>query len=319
MSGPAILFVTAGQIGDAVLTTGLLAHLIEINRGARLTIVAAPLPAQLFRAVPGLERLIPIAKQRYRRHWLELYRELRGRRWDIAVDLRGSALTSFLRAGKRYAMAKGDPREHRVVQLARLMNLTPPPAPKLWTAAADRDAAARLIGDGPVLAVAPAANWPGKRWPADRFAELVTRMTGAGGVMANARVAVFAAPGEREQAAPVMAAIPSARRIDMTGGLDLGVVAAALGRARLFIGNDSGLMHIAAAMRVPTLGLFGPTSATVYAPWGEFTAVARTDLPRETLERIAAEKGFAYEGLMDSLPLDRVEAAAAELFRRSAL
>jgi heptosyltransferase III len=318
MAEPAILFVTAGSIGDAVLSTGLLAHLIETNPEARFTVVAGPAPAPLFRGVPRLERAIALTKRGYSRHWLDLYREVAGRRWELAVDLRGSALVYLLRARRRAMMAKGDPREHRVVQLARLFALSPPPAPRLWARAEDRDAAARLLGQGPILALGPAANWAGKQWPAERYAELAKRLTAPGAILAQARIAVFAAAHERERIAALLDALPPERLIDVTAGRDLGIVAAALGKARLFIGNDSGLMHIAAAMRVPTLGLFGPTSDVVYGPWGEATAVVRTDEPMTELLAAAKSGARPIHLLMDSLPVERVERAAIALFERSA-
>src|SRR5919108_642625 len=71
----------------------------------------------------------------------------------------------------------------------------------------------------------------------------------------DARLTVAAGPA----AAPrVVDSVPAARRIDLAEKLDLLTAAACLGRATLFVGNDSGLMHLAAAMGVPTLGLFGP-------------------------------------------------------------
>src|SRR5438132_3439517 len=177
-----ILFVTATRIGDAVLSTGLLSHLIGRFPGARLTIAAGPVAAPLFEAVPGLERLIVLRKRRFSLHWLSLYARTLGWRWDLIVDLRGSALAWLLRAGERRVMAKGDPREHRVRQLGRLFALDPPPSPRLWTAPRHERAANALITPGvSVLAIGPAANWRGKQWRADRFAELALRLTAANG------------------------------------------------------------------------------------------------------------------------------------------
>src|SRR5436305_10544597 len=101
-----ILFVTATRIGDAVLSTGLLSHLIERYPQARLTVAAGPVAAPLFEAVPRLERLIVIRKERLRLHWLRLYAAVAARRWDLVLDLRGSALAWLLRAGERRVMAK---------------------------------------------------------------------------------------------------------------------------------------------------------------------------------------------------------------------
>ena len=181
-----ILFVTATRIGDAVLSTGLLHYLIERYPSARLTIAAGPIAAPLFEAVPRLERLIVVEKRRWASHWLPLYAAVGTRRWGLVVDLRGSALAWLLRSGARKVIAKGDDREHRVRQLGRLFDLDPPPGPRLWTAPRhERQAAALLPAGAPVLAIGPAANWRGKQWRADRFAELARRLTATGGVVAR--------------------------------------------------------------------------------------------------------------------------------------
>jgi heptosyltransferase-3 len=313
-----ILFVTATRIGDAVLSTGLLSHLIERHPEARLTIAAGPVAAPLFEAVPGVERLIVMPKRRLALHWLDLYRRVAGRRWDLVVDLRGSALPWLLSAGDRRAMGKGAKYEHRVRQLAGLFDVDPPPSPRLWLAPAHEWRAEALVSPGsPVLAIGPAANWRGKQWRAERFAELARRLIARDGLLPGARVAVLAAGHERPQALPLLATIPPARTIDLIGQTDLLTAAAALRRCALFVGNDTGLMHIAAAVGVPTLGLFGPSPIDQYAPWGRCTAVVRTDDPPESM----FPEGFDHRttgSLMDSLSIDAVETAAHQLWRRAA-
>jgi lipopolysaccharide heptosyltransferase III len=309
-----ILFVTATRIGDAVLSTGLLSYLIDRYAEARLTIAAGPVAAPLFDAVPGLDRLVVVEKQRWSLHWLPLYAAVATRRWDLVVDLRGSALAWLLRAGERRVMAKGDASEHRVQQLGRLFDLDPPPEPRLWTASAHEHAAASLIPAGsPVLAIGPAANWRGKQWRAERFAELARRLTAGGGLLPGARVAVLAAGHERGQAQPLLEGIPEGRLIDLVGRVDLLTAAAMLRRCALFIGNDTGLMHIAAACATPTLGLFGPSPSCQYAPWGPHAAfVCSTDSP-ETM----FGPGFDHrttDTLMDGLSVDAAEAAACQLW-----
>jgi ADP-heptose:LPS heptosyltransferase len=313
-----ILFVTATRIGDAVLSTGLLAHLIARHPGARLAVAAGPLAAPLFAAVPGLMQLIAVEKRPHGMHWLALYRRAAATRWDLVVDLRGSALAYLLWTRERRIMAKGDAREHRVQQLARLFALDPPPAPCLWLAPQHEAQAAALVPPGgPVLAIGPAANWRGKEWRAERFAALASALTAPGGALAQARVAVLAAAHERPQAAPLLAAIPPARRIDLVGLPDLLVAAAVLRRAALFIGNDTGLMHMAAAVGTPTLGLFGPSPIAQYAPWGARTAIATTEIPAAAM----FTPGFDHrttDTLMDSLSVAATEAAARRLLERVA-
>src|SRR5690606_25743646 len=116
-----------------------------------------------------------------------------------------------------------------------------------------------LIPDGGlVLGVGPSANWIGKTWPPENFIEVIAWLAGADGMMPGARVAVFAAPGEEDQARPVLDSIPAAKQIDGIAKGNPGEVAAALSLCDFYIGNDSGLMHAAAAAGVPTLVLFGP-------------------------------------------------------------
>lgn len=311
-----ILFITSTRIGDAVLSTGLLGHLLERHPGARVTIAAGPLAAPLFTEVPGLERLIVVAKRRMSLHWLGLYAAVASHRWDLVVDLRGSALSYLLWAGERRVIAKGDVGEHRISQLGRLFGVSPPPAPHLWLGQEhERCAAALVPPGGPILTIGPAANWRGKQWRGERFAELTQRLTAPGGILPGARVAVMAAAHERPQAELLLAAIPEERRLDLVGKTDLLTAGAVLRRAALFVGNDSGLMHIAAAAGAPTLGLFGPTQASHYAPWGANAAVAQTAIP--PLDLYTPDHDHrTTDTMMDSLSVEAAEAAATQLFRK---
>lgn len=269
--GMRILFVTSNRIGDAVLSTGLLDHLLRTHPTARFTVACGPVAEGLFLRMPRLERLIVFEKRRYGRHWLRLWAAAVVHWWALVVDIRGSALGFLVPARRRAVMRRGI--GHKTGQLAAILGLAETPLPVAWTNAADEALAMRLIPSGePVVALAPTANWDGKVWPAERFVELYRRI--AAELLPGARVAVFAGPGkaERALAAPVLAALPGA--IDLCGRLTLPEAAACLARCALFVGNDSGLMHLAAAAGAPTLGLFGPTPAAEYAPAGRRTAVA---------------------------------------------
>ncbi len=114
----------------------------------------------------------------------------------------------------------------------------------------------------------------------------------------------------------MLAAIPPARRLDLVGRTDLLTAAAALRRTELFIGNDTGLMHIAAAAGVPTVGLFGPSPAARFAPWGPRTAVAQTALAPAQLMSHADFDHRTTDTLMDSLTVEMAEAAARGLWQR---
>jgi heptosyltransferase III len=313
-----LLFITATRIGDAVLSTALLGHLLDRHPGAEVTIACGAPARALFAAVPGLQRVIVLEKRRFAGHWFGLWAALAGQRWDIAVDLRGSLLTSFLWRGTAIVDRHAHPQAHRVVELARLVGVGEPPAPRVWLTPRHRARAAALLpGDAPVLAVAPAANWGPKTWPIERFVALVQRLTAPGAPLAAARVLVVAAPSERAQVAPLIAAISPERRVDLSGGADLLDVAACLARARLFVGNDSGLMHLAAAAGAPTLGLFGPSPETRYGPWGSDAALVRTPESFETLMARVHRGETGAGAMMATLTVDAVDEAARALIART--
>jgi heptosyltransferase III len=298
-----ILFITATRLGDAVLSTGLLDHLARTYPTARFTVASGPVAAGVFARMPGLERLIVVEKQRFDLHWWHLWRASAGTRWDLAVDLRGSALTLLLRAGRRAIMRGGRRPGHRLTHLAGALGLVDPPLPVAWIAAEDHAEAAALLPAGvPLIGLGPTANWDGKIWPAERFTALFQALAGR---IPGARPVVFGGPGgtEAAAAAPVLAALPDA--VDLVGRLTLPQAAACLSRCMLFAGNDSGLMHLAASTGIPTLGLFGPTPASEYAPAGALTAVALAE----------GEPGNAP---MSALPVAAAVRAAEALLVRAA-
>jgi ADP-heptose:LPS heptosyltransferase len=306
-----ILFITSTRIGDAVLSTGLLGALSD-RRDARITLACGPAAAALFEEAPGVERVIALAKQPRAGHWRALWRACAGRRWDLLVDLRHSVLSYLLRAPEKRVLRSRPDGRHQVERLAEVLGLEPPPAPRLWIGERHRaEARARLGDGGALLALGPAANWRGKEWPPERFVELARHLTGPG-VLAGARVVLLGAAAEREAGRPLVEGL-AGRVIDLIGEVGLLTAAAVIEQCNLYVGNDSGLMHIAAATGVPTLGLFGPSRDEHYAPWGEATAVVRTP---ESYDELIARPGYDHRttaSLMGSLAVEAVEAAAVAL------
>lgn len=260
--------------------------------------------------------MIVVEKRPFHGHWVATWTACAGRVWDLVVDLRGSGLAWTLLARERRIKPRSAEGVHRVADLAAFFGLADPPAPRVWTSPSEEARAAELLPAGPqVLAVAPTANWRAKEWRIEHFRALVERLTGPGGVMPGATVAAMGAPEERPKATPLLDALAAGRGADLYGQ-PLGVVAACLRRADLFVGNDSGLMHLAAAAGAPTLGLFGPSREEHYAPWGSRAAVVRT---RETWRELVFAPTFDHrtsDTLMDGLSVDAVAEAAAALWRR---
>jgi ADP-heptose:LPS heptosyltransferase len=314
-----ILFIVPSRLGDAVLASGLVKVLVEKVAGARFTIVGSALTAPLFAHVPSLERLIVMEKRSLGAHWMGLWRQVRRQRWGLVVDLRGSGLSRLLRRTRRAVYSPSRVGEHKVIEAARLIGLeNEPPAPFIYTDAdTDARAAALTAGSSPILAMAPAANWVGKTWPAERFATLARKLLGSGGELAGGRLMVLGSWRDRAAADPVKGAVPSSRLIDLVGDHDLLLLYAVLRQARLFVGNDSGVTHLAAAAGAPTLGLFGPSDERLYAPWGPHARAVRG--PRDFTEFQAIDPGLSQQvcHMMD-LSVGQALAAAQALIAATA-
>lgn len=141
----------------------------------------------------------------------------------------------------------------------------PEPARQRWRELAGEH------GDGPVIGIFPGSNASSRRWAPDRFAALVRRLAGAG-----ARPIVFGGPQERDLGAQVAGDVA----LDVSGRTDLVLLAAGLADCDLVITNDSGPMHLAAAVGTRTVALFGAGDATETGPLGKGHVVLhRTDLP----------------------------------------
>lgn len=290
-----ILIISANRLGDAVITTGVLAHLLRAHPNARFTIACGPAAKGVYERMPRLERLVVFTKQRNDSHWPKLWRAVAFTWWDLVVDFRGSALGFLIPARRRVVRRKRPGRMFE--QHAAMLGIDPAPLPVAWTAPEDRARAAALLpADRPVIGFGVTANWAPKVWPAERFAALFARLST--GLLPGAAVAVFAGPGtaEREMAAPVIALLPEA--IDLRGTLTVPEVAAVIERCALYVGNDSGLMHLAAATGRPTVGLCGTTRdrAAEMAPAGRRATWAEAD-----------------EATMEALTVDAVEAACRRL------
>lgn len=304
-----ILFITANRLGDAILSTGVLDHLLTHEPRSRVTVVCGALPASLFEGVPGLERIIVLKKEPYHKHWFKLWRQVVGTRWDVVVDLRNSAVSRCIAARRRFIYTPRIPKNiHKVSQMGLVVGQSDPASPKIWiTPAQQKFADSIFIKDIKVIGIGPTANWQGKIWPADRFMHLIQFMKDGVPSLADAHFAIFAAPGEEEIARQVMQAVPEDRRIDMIARGDPGQVAAVMQRCFMYIGNDSGLMHMAAAAGIKTLGLFGPTNDTEYGPWGRDAHLIRTP---ESMSALIQSLNGDYKNapcLMTGLSLDAVQ------------
>lgn len=308
-----ILIIASPRLGDAVHASGLIGRLCAEVPNARFTIVAGKASAPLFADTPGLSRLIVDEGDGFV-PGLRLWWKTRGRLWGLILDLRGTAVSSFLRRRRRAVLHAPKTPMHKVVQAARLLRLEDdPPAPALFVGAelAAR-AAERCAGKAPILVIAPGASWVGKAWPAERFASLAARLLAPNGPMPDGRLIILGDTEAREAGRAVKLAVSRDRIILEPGALGPLATYACLKHARLAVGNDSGSTLLAAAAGVPTLALFGPSDEHIDAPWGQHVRVLRGPRDFEAFRKLDPNLNQAICHMLD-LSVETVAGAALRL------
>ena len=141
---------------------------------------------------------------------------------------------------------------------------------------ADADAARWLIGQGwrsteRLIALHPGAGSEVKRWPLSRFVDLALRLNATAG---NAKLLIIEGPAEAGISAAVLQALPYGAAIAVPS-VSLRLLAGLIARCEIFVGNDSGIAHLAAALNIPSVVLFGPTLPQHWAPLGGHVKILR--------------------------------------------
>jgi heptosyltransferase-1 len=303
-----VLLVKLSSIGDVVHSLPVAAAVRRRYPDAHLAWAVGPAAADLVSGNPHLSEALVVGGKGLDRDAvravpptgapLALRRALRQRRFDLALDLQGlfrSALIAYLsgardRIGFRNRQEGAfllnnraivpDRRDVHAVEgyLGFAQALQAPAEPLDFTIAiteADRRAVDELVGGATnLVALVPGARWPTKRWPAERFAavaEALRREVGCTCV-------VVGGEGDGELACRIQER-SGGQALDLTGHTSLKQVAELFRRCRLTIANDTGPMHISAAVGTPTVAIFGPTDPVRLRPYGEGHAVVSAPTP----------------------------------------
>jgi ADP-heptose:LPS heptosyltransferase len=264
-----ILLITLSNVGDAVMTTPVMTALHDKYPLADMDIVTDARAAPLFSHCPWLGDIILKDKQAGWRGLVELLQRLRQTRYDLLVDLRTDGLSLLLRARRRLTRRgsrslSGHAVERHFSVIREREHLSEIPAPSVWLSAAEEDFAAQALARLPGsrwLALGPGARWEGKCWPAGHFAALANRLQGE-----IDAVILLGSAAERDRCVGIEADL-AGPCLNLAGRTDLLQATAVLQQAQLFIGNDSGLGHMAAAAGTPTVTIFGPGDPQRYHPW----------------------------------------------------
>ena len=306
-----ILLIQLGDIGDVVLTTPTIKALKENHPSGEIFVLIRDYAFELIEGCPWVDGVISVEKDKRKLRDEIVYQKdlllgVRRKRFELAIDLRAGtrgAIVSFLSGARlRIGRYRGDGKlwrnrlfthlirpENELSQYSTLhsLNILDPfnlrikdTSPELTVTEEKERSAANILRrqkvpiDKPIIALHPFSRWRYKEWPIRNYIKLIDRIGSRYGVS----ILMTGSDDERHRAAEIV----KRSQIDvysLAGKTSIGELAAVLKRCSLLIGIDSAPVHIAAAVGIPTVTIFGPSSPVNWAPRGKGHSVIYKDLP----------------------------------------
>jgi len=334
-----VLIVRLRSIGDVVLTLPALQALHDWRPDLRIHMLVEPLSAPLLEGHPAIAEVIVL-----RKFW-ETVRLLRRREFSIAFNMHGGPTSAFLTrlsgAPVRVCWAQRQfssfynvhvpihfpvagriemhTAEHRLQQLLYTgLPEMPLPAAKVYvnTDAAElvrRKLAEKGIGpDQPFAVMRPGASQANKRWPTERFAAIAQWLREAHGIA----TVVNLGPGDEQIAAEVKQRFAGLGVI--MSDLELRGLVALLAGSSLFIGNDTGPTHIAAALEKKSVVIFGASDSKVWSPWKTEYRLVENPFPCKECPQGKCESLGASQCIF-AISVEQVREACEELLATTQL
>lgn len=308
-----ILIRGVNWIGDAVLTIPAVRSVRHAFPGARISLLVKPWVADIFSESPDIDEII-LYEDNYKglRGKFKLAKKLRMKNFDTAILLQNAfdaALitrlagiperTGYKRDGRGFLLTNAVPvdkdvlAQHQVLYYLNLLESvgikTAETQPYIFLTNEERKWARSLLASystptrGPLVGINPGATYgSAKRWLPDRFAEVIYRTIRE----LDGRVVIFGSQAEAEIADEILAETrklnigqDESRILMMSGKTSLRELAALISECDTFVTNDSGPMHMAAALLVPTIAIFGSTNKTATGPFGKGHRIISSNLP----------------------------------------
>ena len=322
-----ILFIRNDRIGDMVLSTAALKALRTVYPQATITVVASEKNNQIITNNPNVDSIL------IHRGFLWFVKEVRKRAFDLAVDPFNTyelkpAFLAFI-SGARYRLGFEEasreiffnvrgpglyPVRHLVEHLCELIGCLGQDVngcePELFLTDAETTWAAEALSNlginrsKPIAAIHPGGYYESQRWPAEKYGLVARKLTEE----FRANVIVFCAPDEKH----LLRKISRISGDNVHGFTELSVrqLMAMLSKCDLFLGNNSGPLHLSAALGLPTVSLLGPTVVPLWLPWGKGHIVLR----KEELSTSGSGVIANQHGCLESITVDDVlEAVGSQL------
>lgn len=335
-----ILVLRLYFVGDALLSTPVFEALKRRFPRASLSVLVKKRATGILAGNPFVDEVIEYdAVARYHSPvWLgRLARELRRRRFGLAVDLTGDLRSSWLllaadpgfRVGFNHAglgflldrsvpyRAQGHVVDHLLSSVACVGASLEDPRPRLYLDASDQRAAQALLSEfglsperSPFVVLSPGANRRYRRWPAERFGRLAAVARERFGIPS-----VVVGSGEDSRLAEEVVASSGGAALSLAARTSLRTLGAITARARAFVGNDSGPLHIAASQGTPVVALFGPTTPERFAPRGAPSRIIWPHYPCSPCDQRRCPR--AADPCMDAIEVEEVVGALGALIEET--
>ena len=251
-----LLFISSNRIGDSLINLQVLNKYIRKNKkNIEVTLVSGSLPMPIYDDYTMISKRVILSKQKYNFHWFKLYKELSAFRYDEIVDFRYSLIGYFLRVKKRniFNMKKS---KNIYEQIHHKFDTDLKKDFKILT-----DRVRNIFPNSNYACLAPFTNWAPKEWPTEQYVNIAKYLIDKG-------IDKIFILGSEEESSKFhhFESVLGNKVINRCGKQHILNDYGLLQKSRLFIGNDSSMMHMAALSKTPTLGLFGPTNDNIYFP-----------------------------------------------------
>ena len=279
-----ILVFSFSFIGDAVLSTAVIQPLRKHFPNSHITFLVGPLAFDLLGNDPQLDAILAYDNRGEHsglKGRMQLIKTLRREKFDLVVNLRDSFIARCIGA-EHWSLVRGDRNRHAVTRYLEVLSShgvgTTDAHPHLQLTEAAHATASRflakagLTSERLLIGIHPGGNWEYKLWRAEKYAQLATALR----KRQNASILLFAGPNERKlqsQVAGMMDTPPILVETD-----NLREVTALIAACDIYIGNDTGPMHIAAAVGTPVVALFGSTNHIRSGPYGDEHKVVQSGI-----------------------------------------
>ena len=285
-----ILVISSNLIGDTILSTCITEYFYKKYPEAKFTFVVGHTAGQIYAHFPAKEDILLVKKRKYNLHWLDIYRLCKNIKWEIVIDFRSSIISNFLSKNKKYIFKKNKSLNH-INQLEKFFK-TKNTSLNVHTSDYEESISNKNIDPNyKYIVIFPGGNWNPKIWPTNNFNQLMHLLLKK--YIKLKFIIVGSIQEEKKYLSKITNNIVENNFINLMGE-SLTLTSAYMKNSNLFIGNDSGLMHLSIASKLKTISLFGPTNDRIYGHSNSNSFVIRTKESYESLSKIKLNENLSY-------------------------